>query len=120
MLGFSSKHFTLEELKMLESGIVVFLAFWLLWIKLPVITRLKLLNHPFLLDLAVTVSVFMLYGGTGAGVMAASVAAIVMSLNISVARRWFGYIHRKNGELTYHVGRWNMTDKIHAALASDR
>ena len=103
---------------MLESGIIVFLAFWLLWVKLNVITRLRALGHPFLLDLAVTASVFVLYGGTGAGMMAASLAAVVMSINISIARKWFGYIYRKNGELTYHVGRWNMTERIHAALAS--
>ena len=105
---------------MLETGIVVFLAFWLLWIKLPVITRLRALGHPFLLDLSVTILVFYLYGGSHDGTMAATVAAIVMSLNISIARKWFGYIHRKNGELTYHVGRWNMTEKISAALASTR
>jgi hypothetical protein len=102
---------------MLESGIIVFIAFWLLWIKLGVVTRLRALGHPFLLDILVTTLVFFMYGGTGAGMMAASVAAIVMSLNISVARRWFGYIYRKNGELTYHVGRWNMTEKVYASLA---
>jgi len=105
---------------MLESGLVVFLAFWLLWIKLGVITRLRALGHPFLLDLSVTVAVFLLYGGTGAGMMAATMAAVVMSINISLARKWFGYIYRKNGELTYRVGRWNMEEKINAALALPR
>lgn len=103
---------------MLESGIIVFLAFWLLWIKLGVITRLRALGHPFLLDLTVTIAVFLLYGGTGPGMMAASMAAVVMSLNISLARKWFGYIYRKDGELTYHVGRWNMLERIDAELAS--
>lgn len=105
---------------MLESGIIVFLAFWLLWIKLGVVTRLRALGHPFLLDIFITTAVFFMYGGTGEGMMAASVAAVVMSLNISIARKWFGYIYRKDGELTYHVGRWNMTDKIHATLALSR
>jgi hypothetical protein len=105
---------------MLESGIIVFLAFWLLWIKLGVITRLRALGHPFLLDISVTTAVFLLYGGTHAGVMAASVAAIVTSINISIARKWFGYIYRKNGVLTYHAGRWNLTDKVYAALAPSR
>ena len=103
---------------MLESGIIVFLAFWLLWIKLGVITRLRALGHPFLLDIHITITVFMLYGGTGEGMMAASVAAVVMSFNISIARRWFGYIYRKNGKLVYHVGRWNMTEKVYETLAS--
>ena len=99
-----------------ESGIIVFLAFWLLWLKLPIIVRLKALGHPFKLDLLVTISVFLLFGGTGPGALAAALAAVIMSLNISFARRWFGYIYHKNGELTYHVGRWNMTEKINAAL----
>ena len=100
---------------MIETGIVVFLAFWLLWAKLNLITRLRALSHPFLLDLVVTVSVFILYGGTGGGMMAASMAAVIMSLNISIARKWFGYIYRdKTGELVYHVGRWNLTERIHA------
>lgn len=105
---------------MLESGIVVFLAFWLLWVKLGVVTRLRALGHPFLLDVFVTVAVFSLYGGSTDGMMAASLAAVVMSINISIARKWFGYIYRKDGELTYHVGRWNMTEKIHAALTPTR
>ena len=102
---------------MIESGIIVFLAFWLLWAKLNVVTRLRALGHPFLLDLSVTACVFLLYGGTGPGTMAASVAAVVMSINISFARNWFGYIYRKNGELTYRVGRWNMLKKIQHELA---
>jgi hypothetical protein len=105
---------------MLESGIIVFLPFWLLWIKLSVITRLKLLGHPFLLDVFVTVLVFTLYGGSNQGLMAASLAAVITSLNISLARKWFGYIYRKDGELTYHVGRWNLTEKIHGELTPTR
>jgi hypothetical protein len=100
------------ESVMLESGLVIFFAFWLLWIKLNVITRLKLLGHPFMLDVAITVSVFLLYGGTGAGMMAASAAAIVMSVNISFARKIFGYYYRKNGKWMYVVGKLNQADKI--------
>jgi len=101
---------------MLESGIIVFLAFWLLWAKLNVVTRLRALGHPFILDLTVSVGVFLMFGGTGPGMLAASLAAVIMSVNISFARKWFGYIYRKNGELTYHVGRWNMTEKLRAQL----
>ena len=104
---------------MLESGIIVFLAFWLLWAKLNVVTRLRALGHPFLLDLTVTASVFIMFGGTGAGMLAASLAAVIMSVNISFARKWFGYIYKKNGELTYHVGRWNMTDRLRQELRSE-
>ena len=97
---------------MLETGIVIFLAFWLLWIKLSVITRLKLLGHPFLLDLVVTFAVFVMYGGTGAGMAAASMAAVVMSVNISLARKAFGYYERRAGEWYYVIGKINQADKI--------
>jgi hypothetical protein len=59
-----------------------------------------------------------MFGGTGPGMLAASLAAVIMSVNISFARKWFGYIYKKNGELTYHVGRWNMTEKLHEELTS--
>jgi hypothetical protein len=97
---------------MIESSIGIFLAFWLLWIKLPLIMRLKALNHPFLLDLSATVLVFMLYGGTGYGALAATFAAVVMSINISFARHVFGYIGKKDGEIGYFPGRINLYDKI--------
>jgi hypothetical protein len=99
-------------MEMLETGIVIFLAFWLLWIKLNIITRLKLLGHPFQLDLAVTTIVFIMYGGTGAGMLSASAAAVVMSVNISVARYLFGHYKRRSGKWYYIVGKINQSDKI--------
>lgn len=100
---------------MLETGIVIFLAFWLLWIKINVITRLKLLGHPLLLDLSITAFVFTLYGGTGEGLMAASMAAVVMSINISLARKFFGYYKKVDGKWFYVIGKINQTDKIRAS-----
>lgn len=97
---------------MLETGIVIFLAFWLLWIKISIMTRLKLLGHPFILDLGITVLVFVMYGGTGAGMAAASMAAVVMSVNISLARKFFGYYIRKEGKWYYVIGKINQIDKI--------
>ena len=97
---------------MLETGIVIFLAFWLLWIKLNIMIRLKLLGHPFLLDLSITALVFTLYGGTGAGMMAASAAAVVMSINISLARKFFGYYTKRDGKWFYVIGKINQLDKI--------
>lgn len=100
---------------MLETGIVIFLAFWLLWIKLNIMTRLKMLGRPFLLDLSITICVFVLYGGTGAGMAAASAAAVVMSLNISLARKVFGYYKKREGKWYYVVGKINQTQNIIAA-----
>ena len=101
---------------MIETGLVIFLTFWLLWIKLPVIIRLKALGKPFLLDLSVTLLVFVMYGGTGPGMAAASAAAVVMSLNISLARKFFGYYTKRDGKWFYVLGKVNMTDKIKAEL----
>ena len=105
---------------MLETGIVVFITFWLLWIKLDLVTRLRALNHPFMLDLIATASVFLLFGSnTYSGIVAAAMAGIITSINISIARSWYGYIYKnEKGELIYHVGRWNLTDKLHAHLTS--
>jgi hypothetical protein len=97
----------------ITTGITIFLAFWLLWIKLDINTRLKLLAYPFLLDLVVTVAVWFLYGGTGDGIMAATMAAVVMSVNITVARKLFGYIQEDdNGVVMYHKGMLDQSGKI--------
>lgn len=100
---------------MVETGFIIFLAFWLLWIKLDIVIRLKALGHPFLLDLAVSATVFLMYGGTGPGMLAASAAAVVMSINISVARHLFGYYQKREGKWYYIVGKLNQADKIIAS-----
>lgn len=97
---------------MLGTGFTIFVCFWLLWIKLPIMTRLKALGRPFLLDLACSVGVFILYGGTGAGLAAATMAALVISINISFARKWFGYYHKIGGKWHYRVGKFDMRDRI--------
>ena len=97
---------------MIGTGFTIFICFWLLWIKLPLITRLKALNYPFVLDLLCSVGVFMLYGGTGTGVASATMAAVVISLNITFARKWFGYFTKIDGEWHYVVGRLNMSERI--------
>jgi hypothetical protein len=97
---------------MIATSFGIFLAFWLLWAKLPITIRLKALGYPFLLDLGATIGVFLLYGGTGEGAIAATFAAVIMSINISFARRIFGYIGKKDGVSGYFVGRLNMHDKI--------
>ena len=97
---------------MITASIGIFMAFWLLWIKVPLIIRLKALGYPFMLDLVATVGVFLMFGGTGEGALAATFAAVIMSINISVARYWFGYIGKRDGKPGYFVGKINMHDKI--------
>jgi hypothetical protein len=104
-------------LTMLGVGFSIWASFWLLWIKLPLIIRLKALGHPFLLDLLLSSGVFILYGGTGTGIAAATLAAIVLSLNINFARKLFGYYEKDDaGEYWYVIGKMNMSDAIVAEM----
>jgi hypothetical protein len=102
---------------MIESSLGIFIAFWLLWIKLPLTIRLKALNYPFTLDLVSFIGIWMMYGGTKSGALAATFATIVMSINITFARYWWGYIgYRTNKkgvkEHGYFVGKHNVHDKL--------
>lgn len=99
---------------MLATGIVIVLSFFMLARWLPVVTLLRLLGKPFVVDLAVTITVFVLYGGTGAGLAAATFAAFVMSVLLTFSRRLFGYI--SNGR--YYRGRISLDDKIKQELNS--
>jgi predicted secreted hydrolase len=56
--------------------------------------------------------VFLLYGGTGEGLAAATMAAVVLSICISFARKWYGYYEYSNGEWWYVIGKLNMSDAI--------
>ena len=100
----------------IATGIIIFLGFWFLLMKLPLITKLKLLGRPFMLDLAISVTVFVMYAGSTTGLLAASFAALILSLSISSARRGVGYI----SENRYYLGRINLTDKLKAAYADRR
>ena len=99
---------------MFEVGFSIVAAFVLLWIKLPLILRLKALGHPFLLDLSVSVGVFIMFGGTGAGLAAATVAGLTLSVLISSARKAVGYYEydHKEREWYYVVGKINQVDNI--------
>ena len=77
---------------MIETGFVVFLDVALILWKLPRRLMLKLLAHDVALDLTVSVLVLIIHWGTFSGVMAATVAGLLMSLATSGAKRLFGYI----------------------------
>lgn len=95
----------------IATGFIIFAGFWLLLMKLPLITRLKMLGHPFLFDASITILVFVMYGGSAVGILSASSAALVLSVSISLARRGMGYIR----EGKYYLGRINLADKLTAA-----
>ena len=77
---------------MIETGFVVFLGVGLILWKLPRRLMLKLLAHDVALDLTVSVLVLIIHWGTFSGIMAATVAGLLMSLATSGAKRLFGFI----------------------------
>lgn len=101
---------------MLAGGVTIFLAFWLLWIKLEVETRLKILAYHFALDLAVSLLVWLMFGGTGEGMLAATFAAVVMSINITLARKLFGYLEETDHGWVYHKGMFDQSHRFSVEL----
>ena len=81
---------------MLMTGLMVFLGVALILAKLPRRMMLKALYHDVALDLTVSAIVLAIHFGTFSGVMAATVAGLLMSLATSAAKRLFGYIDGKN------------------------
>ena len=86
------------------TGLMVFLGVALILAKLPRRMMLKALNHDVALDLTVSAIVLAIHFGTFSGVMAATVAGLLMSLATSAATRIFGYIDGK----TYVPGVLNL------------
>jgi hypothetical protein len=77
---------------MLATGFTIFLGIGLLLTKLPRRTALRILKYDLALDLMVTVLVLIIHFGTFSGLMAATVAGLMMSLASSAAKKMFGYI----------------------------
>ena len=77
---------------MLATGFAIFLGVGLLLTKLPRRTALRILKYDLALDLMVTAAVLIIHFGTFSGVMAATVAGLMMSLATSSAKRFFGYV----------------------------
>jgi biopolymer transport protein ExbB/TolQ len=99
---------------MFTAAIGICAAIVLLWIKLPLVTRLKMYGHPFLLDLSVSFGILIVFSGTGDGLMAATIAGLFMSVLITWTRKWYGYYEydKETQEYFYVVGLFNLTDKI--------
>jgi hypothetical protein len=98
----------------IESGIIIFLGFILIAFKLNNKTLLRLLSRPLLVDLTASAVAYIIHFGTFTGVMAAAVAALMMSATISICRRLFGFIQKnENGDDTYYVGAWDLLPDLH-------
>ena len=86
---------------MLATGFTIFLGVGLLLTKLPRRTALRVLKYDLALDLMVTALVLIIHFGTFSGVMAATVAGLLMSLATSAAKSLIGYVDGN----TYFPGR---------------
>ena len=104
-------------MEVIGFGIMIFIAFWVIFlVRVSVITRLKLLSYPFFMDVGITVLVVIMYGGTGLGLLAGTMAGILVSISISYYRKRYGYI--RNG--VYTVGRVNLVPEIKNAIRKRR
>ena len=89
----------------IESGVIIFLGFVFLAIKLPTRTVLRLLGKPFTLDLSASILAFLMHMGTFSGVMSAAVAGLMISGLSSGARYAVGWIDDNK----YYPGRiWQL------------
>ncbi len=77
---------------MFTTGFLIFAGVGLLLAKLKRRTMLKVLKHDLALDLATTATVLIIHWGTFSGVMAATVAGLLMSLATSGLKKWVGFI----------------------------
>ena len=80
---------------MFTTGFAVFLALLFIFVKLPRRFMLRLLRYDLLVDVAVTVAVLLIHGGSFEGVMAATIAGLFTSMATTMAKRLFGHI--RNG-----------------------
>lgn len=84
----------------IESGIIIFLGFLLLFVKLPKRTILIALGYPLAVDLGASILAYVLHLGTFSGMLAAAVAGLMVSAMTSVARWSVGWIDKG----IYHPG----------------
>ena len=102
-------------MNVLGFGILIFIAFWVIFLRLQVVTRLKIIAHPFLMDVTVTIAVILMYGGTGLGLLAGTMAGVLVSISISTYRARYGFIRKD----IYHIGRVNLTPEIEAYIRKE-
>lgn len=92
----------------IESGVIVFVGLFLMFLKLKWRTRLRLFGRPLFLDIIVSVVTLIIHWGTFSGVMAATVAGLLTSGFTSLGKYCFGYILND----TYHAGVIDVRDKL--------
>lgn len=91
---------------------MIFVSFWVIFLRLPLLRRLRFLAYPFFMDITFTVVLMVVFSGTATGILAATFAGLLVSASISFYRRRYGFI-RKN---KYHVGRINLRKEIETII----
>ena len=94
----------------IESGVIIFIGFLLLFAKLPNWQVAILLGRPLLLDLSASILAYVLHFGTFTGVMAAAVAGLMVSAMTTIGRHLVGYtvFSAKQNEWVYRPGVWDI------------
>jgi len=94
----------------IESGIIIFIGFLFLILKLPKWQIAWMLGKPLQVDLAAAVLAYVLHWGTFTGVMAAAVAGLMVSAMTSIGRQLAGYTFydRDGKEYVYRPGMINL------------
>ena len=77
---------------MLLTGLTVFLGISLLLAKLPRRTLLRTLKHDVAVDLTVSALTLAIHWGSFEGVMAATIAGLLMSITTSTMKKLVGHI----------------------------
>lgn len=98
-----------------EFGAIIFIGFLVLGMKLPKWLSLRLLGHPVKVDIAVTAIFLVLHWGTMTGVMAATLAGLMVSLLTTIARYLIGYIEKG----VYVEGKFALKDRSELYLKDE-
>jgi hypothetical protein len=83
---------------MLLTGLTVFLGVTLLLAKLPRRTMLKALKHEVAVDITVSAITLAIHWGSYEGIMAATIAGLLMSMATSAMKKLVGHI---DGDMYY-------------------
>ena len=83
---------------MLLTGLTVFLGVSLLLAKLPRRTMLKALKHEVAVDITVSAITLAIHWGSYEGIMAATIAGLLMSMATSAMKKLVGHI---DGDMYY-------------------
>ena len=97
----------------LTLGLVIFLGFVFLLVKLSAWRVAWLLGHSMWLDLGATAFGFVLFAGSATGILAAAVAGLMTGIATTVLRWYMGYTYKNDdGDWIYKSGIINIYGRI--------